>query len=353
MLAVGVGALLIQSSGFSAHSDYVFASDPWGADGGDVVAVAEPAAEATASAEGAAPAPAVQETAPAAADNNHPEPDPALTEGAEGAEQAEGTLKPSSGNSPKWENNSDESLDELMAQIQGNIPAGNGNWACYVCDLQGETEDSFNNAQMQSASLIKLYIMGAVYEKYDALAATYGADSLYSLLHSMIIVSSNEAANTLTTYLGGGDAAAGRAAVNAFCAEHGYVNTHMGRMLLASNEFDDNYTSVEDCGHFLREVYEVSNGTRTDSTLAHCNEMFDHLKAQECRNKIPAQMPAGVKVANKTGELGDVENDAGIIYDTGKKDIVIVFMAQNLSAVGTAQGVIASNSAAIYNYFNS
>ena len=81
--------------------------------------------------------------------------------------------------------------------------------------------------------------------------------------------------------------------------------------------------------------------------------MFDHLKAQECRNKIPAQMPAGVKVANKTGELGDVENDAGIIYDTGKKDIVIVFMAQNLSAVGTAQGVIASNSAAIYNYFNS
>ena len=71
------------------------------------------------------------------------------------------------------------------------------------------------------------------------------------------------------------------------------------------------------------------------------------------RGKIPAQMPAGVLVANKTGELGDVENDAGIIYDTGKTDCVIVFMSEHLSAVGYAQTAIASSSLAIYNYFNS
>ena len=46
--------------------------------------------------------------------------------------------------------------------------------------------------------------------------------------------------------------------------------------------------------------------------------MYRLLKMQTRKNKIPAQMPSDVKVANKTGELDNVENDAGIIYDTAK-----------------------------------
>ena len=38
-------------------------------------------------------------------------------------------------------------------------------------------------------------------------------------------------------------------------------------------------------------------------------------------------MPAGVSVANKTGELADVENDAGIIYNT-QNDLILVFMSE-------------------------
>ena len=339
--AILSASAVIAACGF--HAVPVLASSLWGDSAGDVEA---PAAEG-----GDVEAPAA-EAAPAAEDpNNHPEPDPALTEG--DTMENQGTLKPSSNEGTSaFSKVKDTSLDELMDQIQSNIPAGNGQWACYVCDLSQGTEGSFGNAQMQSASLIKLYIMGAVYESYETLAGTYGAAALDSLLNPMITVSDNDAANTLTSYLGGGDSTAGMAAVNSWCAEHGYTSTHMGRLLLHSNEFDDNYTSVEDCGHLLREIYEVTNGTKTDSTLAHCDAMYDLLKQQQHRNKIPAQMPAGVKVANKTGELGDVENDAGIIYDTGKTDCVIIFMSQNLSAVGYAQQAIASNSAAIYHYFN-
>ena len=63
-------------------------------------------------------------------------------------------------------------------------------------------------------------------------------------------------------------------------------------------------------------------------------------------------MPADVKVANKTGELSNVENDAGIIYDS-LNDLVIVFMSENLSEVGSAQSSIASLSRQIYDYYNS
>lgn len=268
--------------------------------------------------------------------------------------ESQGTLSPPSGSTDSAFNKvQDSSLEELMTQIQNGIPQGNGSWGCYVCDLSQGTEGFFSPGQpMQAASLIKLFIMGAVYEKYDTLAATYGAASLDGLLQPMITVSDNEAANQLVNYLGGGDSGAGMAAVNSFCLEHGYNGTSMGRLLLAPKDHGDNFTTVEDCGHFLREIYEVCAGTKTDSTLAHCDSMFNLLKQQTRRNKIPAQMPAGVMVANKTGELGDVENDAGIIYDTGKTDCVIVFMSENLSAAGQAQGTISSSSLGIYNYFN-
>ena len=270
--------------------------------------------------------------------------------------ESQGTLSPPSGGNSTFSKVPDSTLDDLMAQIQSGLPQGNGSWGCYVCSLPQDAQGSegfFSPGQpMQAASLIKLFIMGAVYEKYDTLAATYGAASLDGLLQPMITVSDNEAANQLVNYLGGGDSAAGMAAVNSFCLEHGYNGTGMGRLLLAPKDNGDNFTTVEDCGHFLREIYEVCAGTKTDSTLAHCDSMFNLLKQQTRRNKIPAQMPAGVMVANKTGELGDVENDAGIIYDTGKTDCVIVFMSENLSGPGQAQATIASSSVAIYNYFN-
>lgn len=240
----------------------------------------------------------------------------------------------------------DEKLETILKQVQSQLPAENGTWAVFISDLVNGTEGSLNDQKMQAASLIKLYIMGAVYENYDQITGQYGSDSVDSNLYSMITVSDNDAANTLTTYLGGGDSAAGMQAVNSFCQAHGYDQTHMGRMLLASNENDDNYTSVGDCGHLLQEIYKQDT-----SGYTHAADMFNLLKAQTHCNKIPAQLPEGVKTANKTGELDNVENDAGIIYDS-KNDVVIVFMSQNLSSAGSAQNTIATLSRTIYDYYN-
>lgn len=240
----------------------------------------------------------------------------------------------------------DEKLETILKQVQSQLPAKNGTWAVFISDLVNGTEGSLNDQKMQAASLIKLYIMGAVYENYDQITGQYGRDSVDSNLYSMITVSDNDAANTLTTYLGGGDSAAGMQAVNSFCQAHGYDQTHMGRMLLASNENDDNYTSVGDCGHLLQEIYKQDT-----SGYAHAADMFNLLKAQTRCNKIPAQLPEGVKTANKTGELDNVENDAGIIYNS-KNDVVIVFMSQNLSSADSAQNTIATLSRTIYDYYN-
>ena len=284
----------------------------------------------------------------------------------------------------------DEKLTSVLAQIQASLPASNGDWAVYVCDLKTGSEGSINDHRMQAASLIKLYIMGAVYENYDALIAQYGQDTIDASLYSMITVSDNDAANALTTYLGSGDSSAGMQIVNNYCLAHGYTTSSMGRLLLHSNEFGDNYTSVENCGKLLKMVYwdgylqkipenrdtdekttesdlqseqvteniasteDDTDEITTENTTAltpHASDMFALLCAQTRRHKIPAQLPDGVRTASKTGELDDVENDAAILYDTDN-DLIIVFMSEHLSDCGAAQSTIASLSRQIYDAYH-
>ena len=219
------------------------------------------------------------------------------------------------------------------------VRAGSGeNWSAAVVNLDTEDSCTVNNQPMQAASLIKLFIMGAVYDRYDSLISDYGADQIESLVSDMITVSDNTAANTLTGYLGNGDDEAGRAVVNEYCAENNYENTTMGRMLLAPADQGDNMTSVSDCSEFLRKVYK--------GELAHSDEMLTYLKGQQRTHKIPAGIPEDVETANKTGELDTVENDAAIVFaDT---PYVLCVMSEYLSDTGNAQNQIAGISNDVY-----
>lgn len=265
--------------------------------------------------------------------------------------QQEGTLSPSSNTT--FTDNTDSSMDNLLNQVQSLLPADNGTWSVYVCNLLKDSDGTINDTPMQAASLIKLYIMGTVYENYDELAQSHSSDGLDQNISAMISVSDNDAANTLVKWLGNDDAAAGMAKVNAFCQAHGFTSTQMNRLLLASKENGDNYTSAKDCGTFLKQIYQIVNGTIPSSTLANAEAMYFQLKTQQRKNKIPAQLPEGVGTANKTGELDTVENDAAIIYDTAKGiDLVVCFMSENLTDTGAAQNTIATDARAIYGYYN-
>ena len=279
----------------------------------------------------------------AAAQSESPEPAP-------GSEQ-EGTLSPSSGTT--FTDNTDSSMDNLLNQVQSLLPTDNGTWSVYVCNLLKDSDGTINDTPMQAASLIKLYIMGAVYENYGTIAQSHNSEEIDSNISAMISVSDNDAANTLVNWLGNGNDAAGMAKVNNFCQEHGFTSTQMNRLLLAGKENGDNYTSVKDCGTFLKQIYQVVNGTLPSSTLTNAAAMYFQLKTQQRKNKIPAQLPEGVGTANKTGELDTVENDAAIIYDTAKGiDLVVCFMSQDLTDTGAAQSTIAADARAIYGYYN-
>ncbi len=236
-------------------------------------------------------------------------------------------------------------LDDLTGQIESviaPIQSSGGMAAVYVEKLDTGAQTSVNSQPMQSASLIKLYVASCVYEQMSMLKMQEAYEGeTEELLRLMITISDNNAANTLVTRLGSGDSVSGMAAVNQFCQAYGFLDTHMGRLMLAPNDLDDNYTSVNDCGSFLRKIYT--------NTLPGASSILALMQQQERTEKIPAGIPAEIITANKTGELSDVENDAAIIFG-GNGAYTVCVMMSGLSDTYTARGIITELSAWIYQY---
>ena len=162
--------------------------------------------------------------------------------------------------------------------------------------------------QMVSASLIKLFIMGAVYDAENSGKLTPGAQE--DALRQMICVSDNDRANELTRLLGGGDEAAGRSAVEAFAASIGCKNVRYNRLMLVENG-TQNYVSAEDCAALLRMIYTGQCVSQDAS-----KSMLDHLLAQQVNDRIPQGLSSDGKVAHKTGDLlGICCADVGIVFD--------------------------------------
>lgn len=243
-----------------------------------------------------------------------------------------------------------EHLADLTSQLEKNytdpLEQQGELWAIAAMDLKTQAYSTVNAEQsMQSASVIKAFIMAAVYDKliYPDEGTTVSSDyesTLKPLLTSMITVSDNDSANELVRKLGGGDFQAGAAIVNAFCQERSYTSTHLGREFLASDPTDDNYTSASDCCRLLSDIYNSSLVNAEASA-----EMLALLTSQTKTAKIPAGVPSGTATANKTGELADsgklgvVENDIAIVFDK-EHPYVLCVLSNNIQNNSSAQNTI-------------
>ena len=155
----------------------------------------------------------------------------------------------------------------------------------------------------------------------------------------MITVSDNDACNTLVRKLGNSNANAGMDRVNSYCAEYGFKQTSMGRLMLDFSSKKDNYTSASDCCQFLRLV--------SQKKLPGSKKILQYLKKQTRTSKIPAGVPKGVKTANKTGELNDTENDAAIVYKKGTPYVICV-MVSPVPDTASARKLITEVSGVVY-----
>ncbi len=255
----------------------------------------------------------------------------------------------------------DEMITALREAFLDEEALLGASWAVSFEDLSTGKVTGYNeHLPLLSASVIKVFIMGTVcerviYPESEERAIHYTSrfdGEVDGLITQMITVSDNEAANRLVEILGSGSFEEGMEVVNAFCTEHGYTETHLGRRFMGSNASGDNYASADNLRNILEDIYRGNLISEEASA-----RMLGYLKGQTLKNKIPSGLPEGVTSANKTGEmpdgygLGCIENDMAIVF-TPKGDYILTVMANDLNGRNSeAQNMIREISSRIYEQY--
>ncbi|HEX6590180.1 MAG TPA: serine hydrolase [Longimicrobiales bacterium] len=75
-------------------------------------------------------------------------------------------------------------------------------------------------------------------------------------------------------------------------------------------------------------------------TRASCEEITDILADQEFDDAIPAGVPAGTRVANKTGWITAINHDGAIVYPEGRAPYVLVVLTRGIEDADAANALI-------------
>lgn len=155
--------------------------------------------------------------------------------------------------------------------------------------------------------------------------------SLRDLAKLMIVLSDNIATNEIMDVIG-------MERFNSFCREMGYQNITLMRKMMdfeAIQQGKNNYMCAGETGRLLSAI---SRGEFVNPEIS--QTIFDIMASQQCRNKLPALLPAvasysgsksaipegQVLVANKTGDLVGIQHDVGIFeLPDGPRYLIAMF----------------------------
>ena len=91
---------------------------------------------------------------------------------------------------------------------------------------------------------------------------------------------------------------------------------------------------------------KLATGKAVDKEAS--ERMIKILMDQQHNSIIPANLPADVKVAHKTGSITGVHHDSGIVYLPDGTKYVLVFLSKNLTSDKEAVRAMARVSEMIY-----
>ncbi len=162
------------------------------------------------------------------------------------------------------------------------------------------------------------------------------------LAQHMIVTSSNLATNLLVDLVGLDEIQRG---LRELGLEPG-IEVHRGvEDERAYEQGISNRVTARGLLHALRLIEE-----RRACSPAMSEWMLEILAAQEFNSGIPAGLPAGTRVAHKTGEISTVAHDAGIVYLPEREPYVLVILTRWAPDRGRRQETIARLAAAVHGY---
>ncbi len=256
--------------------------------------------------------------------------------------------------------NPDENSVDLETVVQNELKSTQGDYAVSIKNLKTGERYYYNEQTVfDAASLYKLFVMATVFQKIqngnltkvqvlsqkipvlnqkfrissESAELKEGSITLpvQSALTRMITISDNYSALLLAEN-------ARLSNVSAFLKDNTFTGSRVG------TRGETPATTASDMTSFFQKLYNNELAT-TDLTA----DMLLLLRHQQLNSKIPKYLPTEIRVAHKTGELGRLSHDAGIVY-TPKGDYIIVVLSDTNKPVD-ANEKIALISKAVYDYF--
>lgn len=159
------------------------------------------------------------------------------------------------------------------------------------------------------------------------------------LIEHMITRSSNLATNALIELVGADKA-------NATAHALGAKDIRVLRGVEDGKAFQaglNNTTTARDLAVLLEAIE-----TGRAASRASCDAMREILLRQEFNDGIPAGLPAGMRVAHKTGSITGVLHDAAIVYPSNRKPYVLVVLTRDIPDEKVARSLIVDISRLVY-----
>jgi beta-lactamase class A len=164
--------------------------------------------------------------------------------------------------------------------------------------------------------------------------------SVRDLLELMITRSSNLATNILIERVGASRAQASARSLGAWSIQllRGVEDGAAYRAGL------NNTTTARDLGVLLAAI-----ATGRAASRPACDSMLAILGRQEFNEGIPVGVPAGTRVAHKTGWIGEVVyHDAAVVYPSGRPSYVLVVLTGGIKEDSVAHNLVADVSRILY-----
>ena len=184
------------------------------------------------------------------------------------------------------------------------------------------------------------YSLTAIEDSDDDIYRYVGMEmAIRELVLRMIMVSSNLATNLLIELVGVENIAE-------TLAELDIHNMTVLRGVEDIKAFEKGMNNRTDAWSMMQVMLSIAEGKAVSRQA--CQEMIAILSQQKYRKKIPAGIPAGIRVANKTGSITKIDHDAGIVFPEDRKPYVLVVMTRGIEKREDAEKLIAELSRIIY-----
>ena len=183
---------------------------------------------------------------------------------------------------------------------------------------------------------------------YRALGAKM---TIRQLVESMITVSSNLATNILIELVGAEN-------VMTTLRELGVKNMQVRRGVEDTKAYQRGLNNQTDAFDMMLTLQAIAEKRAASATA--CDTMLAILQRQKFREGIPAGLPAGTVVANKTGWITGITHDAAIVFpenqvsaDKPRQPYVLVILTKGMQEEKSANRVMAEISRKIYSALRS